>query len=284
MDTLIDGKAIAADVRKEVAKKVAEMKKKAGIVPRLKVIMVGDDPASKVYVNLKSKASIEVGIDEETITRPADFSQEELIDLVHSLNNDDTVNGVLVQLPLPEGIDAETVTMEIDPEKDVDGITPANFGRLLTQRAPLEPCTPLGVMELLHRHNVEIKGKAATIVGRSNIVGKPVALMLMREHATITICHSRTVDLDRRVSDADILIAATGVPRMIKGEWIKEGAVVIDVGVNRLEDGSLAGDVDFDAARKRASLITPVPGGVGPMTIAMLMKNTLAAAQRQNGL
>jgi len=284
MGTLIDGKAIAADVRREVAEAVAEMKQKEGIVPKLKVVLVGDDPASKVYVNLKSKASIEVGIDEETITRPADFSLKELIDLVHSLNGDDSVNGILVQLPLPKGIDTDTVIMEIDPEKDVDGITPANFGRLLTQTAPLEPCTPLGVMELLHRHNVEIKGKAATIVGRSNIVGKPIALMLMREHATITVCHSRTVDLERRVSDADILIAATGVPRMIKGEWIREGAVVIDVGVNRLDDGSLVGDVDFEPARERASLITPVPGGVGPMTIAMLMKNTLSAAKRQNGL
>jgi len=284
MGTLIDGKAIAADVRREVAEAVAEMKQKEGIVPKLKVVLVGDDPASKVYVNLKSKASIEVGIDEETITRPADFSLKELIDLVHSLNGDDSVNGILVQLPLPKGIDTDTVIMEIDPEKDVDGITPANFGRLLTQTAPLEPCTPLGVMELLHRHNVEIKGKAATIVGRSNIVGKPIALMLMREHATITVCHSRTVDLERRVSDADILIAATGVPRMIKGEWVKEGAVVIDVGVNRLEDGSLVGDVDFGTARERASLITPVPGGVGPMTIAMLMKNTLSAAKKQNGL
>jgi methylenetetrahydrofolate dehydrogenase (NADP+)/methenyltetrahydrofolate cyclohydrolase len=260
------------------------MKEKSGIVPGLKVILVGDDPASKVYVNLKSKASIEVGIDEETITRPADLSQEELMDLIHSLNTDESVNGILVQLPLPKGIDTDTVIMEIDPEKDVDGITPANFGRLLTQTAPLEPCTPAGVMELLHRHSVDIKGKAATIVGRSNIVGKPIALMLMREHATITICHSRTVDLERRVNDADILIAATGVPKMIKGEWIKEGAVVIDVGVNRLEDGSLVGDVDFDAARERASLITPVPGGVGPMTIAMLMRNTLDAARRQRGL
>jgi len=284
MSTLIDGKAIAAAVRKEVAENVAAMKKKAGIVPGLKVILVGDDPASKVYVNLKSKASIEVGIDEETITRPADFSQQELIDLVRSLNRDDAVNGILVQLPLPKGIDTDAVIMEIDPEKDVDGITPVNFGRLLTQTAPLEPCTPRGVMEMLHRHDVEIKGKAATIVGRSNIVGKPIALMLMREHATITVCHSRTIDLERRVADADILIAATGVPRMIKGEWIKEGAVVIDVGVNRLEDGSLVGDVDFEAARERASLITPVPGGVGPMTIAMLMKNTLSAAERQRGL
>jgi methylenetetrahydrofolate dehydrogenase (NADP+)/methenyltetrahydrofolate cyclohydrolase len=267
-----------------VAKEVADMKKNAGIVPRLKVILVGDDPASKVYVNLKSKASIEVGIDEETITRPADFSQDELIELIHSLNADDTVNGILVQLPLPKGIDTDTVTMEIDPEKDVDGITPANFGRLLTNTAPMEPCTPLGVMEMLHRHDVEIKGKAATIVGRSNIVGKPIALMLMREHATITICHSRTTDLPRRVSDADILIAATGVPKMIEGEWIKEGAVVIDVGVNRLDDGSLVGDVDFEPAKKRASLITPVPGGVGPMTIAMLMRNTLNAAKKQRGL
>jgi len=283
MGTLIDGKAIAAAVRSEVAESVAAMKKEAGVVPGLKVILVGDDPASKVYVNLKSKASIEVGIDEETITRPADFSQGELIKLIHSLNADDTVNGILVQLPLPKGIDTDTVITEIDPEKDVDGITPANFGRLLTHTAPLEPCTPLGVMEMLHRHDVEIKGKAATIVGRSNIVGKPIALMLMREHATITICHSRTTDLQRRVADADILIAATGVPKMIKGEWVKEGAVVIDVGVNRLEDGSLVGDVDFEPARERASLITPVPGGVGPMTIAMLMQNTLNAAKRQRG-
>jgi methylenetetrahydrofolate dehydrogenase (NADP+)/methenyltetrahydrofolate cyclohydrolase len=280
MAQIIDGKEIARLVRAEVARDVAALKEKAGLVPHLAVILVGDDPASQVYVGHKEKDATEVGIDSITHRMAADTKEDEVAALIDRLNADRAVHGILVQLPLPGHINTEAVIERIDPAKDVDGITPENFGRLLASEAFLEPCTPSGVMELLRRYNVAVKGKSAVIVGRSNIVGKPIALMLMREHATITVCHSRTTDLARRVSEADILVAATGKPRMIQGPWIKEGAVVIDVGINRMPDGKLVGDVDFDEACKRASLITPVPGGVGLMTRAMLLKNTMKAAER----
>jgi methylenetetrahydrofolate dehydrogenase (NADP+)/methenyltetrahydrofolate cyclohydrolase len=244
------------------------------------VVLVGDDPASQVYVGHKEKDAAEVGIDSITHRMAADTDQREVTALIDRLNTDRAVHGILVQLPLPAHINTEAVIERILPQKDVDGITPENFGRLLMSEAFLEPCTPSGIMELLKRYDVSVKGKSAVIVGRSNIVGKPIALMLMREHATITVCHSRTTDLARRVLDADILVAATGKPRMIEGPWIKQGAVVIDVGINRMPDGKLVGDVDFDAAKERASLITPVPGGVGLMTRAMLLANTLKAAGR----
>ncbi len=280
MAQIMDGKKIAQLVRAEVAEGVMSLREKSGVVPHLAVVLVGDDPASQVYVGHKERDAAEVGIDSITHRMAADTAQAEVIALIDRLNADRAVHGILVQLPLPGHINTEAVIERIAPAKDVDGITPENFGRLLMSEAFLEPCTPSGVMELLRRYDVAVKGKSAVIVGRSNIVGKPVALMLMREHATITVCHSRTTDLARRVSDADILVAATGKPRMIEGAWIKEGAVVIDVGINRMPDGKLVGDVDFDAAMNRASFITPVPGGVGLMTRAMLLKNSLKAAGR----
>jgi methylenetetrahydrofolate dehydrogenase (NADP+)/methenyltetrahydrofolate cyclohydrolase len=280
MGEIIDGKKIAQLVRAEVAEGVLALKEKTGAVPHLAVVLVGDDPASQVYVGHKERDAAEVGIDSITHRMAADTAEGEVTTLIDRLNADRAVHGILVQLPLPGHINTEAVIERIAPAKDVDGITPENFGRLLMSEAFLEPCTPSGIMELLRRYGVAVKGKSAVIIGRSNIVGKPIALMLMREHATITICHSRTTDLARHVSDADILVAATGKPRMIEGPWIKEGAVVIDVGINRMPDGKLVGDVDFDGAKERASLITPVPGGVGLMTRAMLLGNTLKAAGR----
>ncbi|MBN2223451.1 MAG: bifunctional methylenetetrahydrofolate dehydrogenase/methenyltetrahydrofolate cyclohydrolase FolD [Deltaproteobacteria bacterium] len=280
MAQIIDGKQIARLVRAEVAEGVALLKKRSGAVPHLAVLLVGDDPASQVYVGHKERDAAEVGIDSITHRMAAGTPEAEVAALIDRLNADDAVHGILVQLPLPGHIATDAVIERIDPVKDVDGITPENFGRLLASEAFLEPCTPSGIMELLRRYDVSIKGRSAVIVGRSNIVGKPIALMLMREHATITVCHSRTTDLARRILEADILVAATGKPRMIEGPWIKQGAVVIDVGINRMPDGKLVGDVDFDVACERASLITPVPGGVGLMTRAMLLKNTLKAANK----
>jgi methylenetetrahydrofolate dehydrogenase (NADP+)/methenyltetrahydrofolate cyclohydrolase len=286
---------MAQSVREEVGRGVETFKKKTGKVPKLSVILVGEDPASKIYVGHKNRFAAEVGIDSDTIKLPVKTPQDEVLGVIDGLNADMDVHGLLVQLPVPAHIDAETVTQRVAPEKDVDGITYINFGRLLSadyrrkddppKRPPvpegsLEPCTPSGIMEMLYRHDVTIEGKQAVVVGRSNIVGKPISMMLMRENATVTMCHSRTKGLDRIVGTADILVAAAGRAEMIKGSWIKEGAVVIDVGMNRTEDGKLKGDVEFEEAKKRASLITPVPGGVGPMTIAMLLKNTLAAAER----
>jgi methylenetetrahydrofolate dehydrogenase (NADP+)/methenyltetrahydrofolate cyclohydrolase len=294
MSNIIDGKALAASVREDVAKGVEELKGKTGKVPHLSVILVGEDPASKVYVGHKSKFAAEVGISSDTIKLDEKTPQDELLGIIDKLNADSNVHGLLVQLPVPDHLDTETVTQRITSEKDVDGITYINFGKLLSAdyrrkddppfQSPipegnLEPCTPSGVMEMLYHHKVEIQGKSAVVIGRSNIVGKPISMMLMREHATVTMCHSRTADLDKKVSEADIVVAATGKAEMIKGAWIKKGAVVIDVGVNRMEDGKLKGDVEFEVAKKNASLITPVPGGVGPMTIAMLLKNTLRAAR-----
>jgi methylenetetrahydrofolate dehydrogenase (NADP+)/methenyltetrahydrofolate cyclohydrolase len=294
MSNIIDGKAVAKSVREDVAKDVEELKKETGKVPHLSVILVGEDPASKVYVGHKSKFAAEVGISSDTIKLPEDTPQDELLGIIDKLNKDDGVHGLLVQLPVPKHLDTETVTQRIVSHKDVDGITYMNFGRLLSADyrrkddppkkppvpdANLEPCTPSGAMELLYRYDVDIEGKLAAVVGRSNIVGKPISMMLMREHATVMLCHSRTKDLDKKVAMADIVVAAIGKAEMIKGDWIKKGAVVIDVGVNRMEDGKLKGDVEFEAAAKNASLITPVPGGVGPMTIAMLLKNTLKAAR-----
>jgi methylenetetrahydrofolate dehydrogenase (NADP+)/methenyltetrahydrofolate cyclohydrolase len=279
MAEIIDGKKIARAVRDEVAGDVARFRERTGVIPSLAVVLVGDNPASLTYVGNKERGAREVGIDSVVHRLSADIPENEIIELVERLNRDPLVHGLLVQLPLPQGVNARRVIDNVSPDKDVDGITPQNFGRLLASRAPLEPCTPTGIMELLRRHGVAISGKSAVVVGRSDIVGKPIALMLMREHATVTICHTRTTDLARRVADADILVAAAGRPRMIEGAWIKEGAVVIDVGTTRAADGKLVGDVCFDEALARASFITPVPGGVGPMTIAMLLKNTLTAAE-----
>jgi methylenetetrahydrofolate dehydrogenase (NADP+) / methenyltetrahydrofolate cyclohydrolase len=278
MAQLIDGKAVAARVRVEVKAEVEQLKASRGLVPGLTVVRVGEDPASKIYVTGKKKAAEEVGFNsweehpDETIT------QEALLALVDKLNNDPAVHGILVQLPLPKHIDAERIISAVRPEKDVDGFHPMNAGKLSLGKPGLRPCTPFGVMRLLQEVGCNPSGKRAVVVGRSNIVGKPMALMLLAADATVTVCHRKS-NLAAEVANADIVVAAVGVPELIKGEWIKPGAVVIDVGMNRMPDGKLKGDVEFEKAKERASFITPVPGGVGPMTIAMLMRNTLDAAK-----
>ena len=242
------------------------------------VILVGDDPASRVYVNNKKKACAEVGIYSREYALPKETTQEELLNLIRELNQDPEIHGILVQLPLPDHLDERQVLETISPDKDVDGFHPVNVGRLVTGQPCLKPCTPAGIIELIDRTGIELKGKEAVVVGRSNIVGKPVALLLLARHATVTICHSRTERIDEVCRRADVLVAAVGRPEMITGDWVKPGAVVIDVGINRVEKG-LVGDVEFDTAKEKAGYITPVPGGVGPMTIAMLMKNTVEAAR-----
>jgi len=280
MVKIIDGKGIALKIREGLAEEVTKLKAAKGITPKLCVVLVGDDAASQVYVRSKEKACVAAGMEEETRRLPSTIKQKELEDIVRSLNKDESVHGILVQLPLPKGLDAISVLNQISPEKDVDGLHPLNMGKLLRGENPLfVPCTPQGIMDLILSTGIEIRGKEAVVVGRSNIVGKPIALLLLQKHATVTICHSRTKDLGEVVRRADILVASVGSPRIIHGNMIKEDAVVIDVGVNRVE-GKLVGDVDFDAAKEKAAYITPVPGGVGPMTIAMLLKNTLKAAQK----
>ncbi|MBI5893455.1 MAG: bifunctional methylenetetrahydrofolate dehydrogenase/methenyltetrahydrofolate cyclohydrolase FolD [Deltaproteobacteria bacterium] len=281
MAKIIDGKALASKIRQELKTEVDKLKTN-GIKPGLAVILVGNNPASKVYVNAKGKACEEVGINSLQHNLPENVEQKELISLIQRLNNTPDVHGILVQLPLPAHIDEENVLEAISPYKDVDGFHPFNIGRLAIGKPALQPCTPFGIMKLLESEGLEISGKHAVVVGRSNIVGKPAAIMLLERHATVTICHSRTKNLSDVTRQADILIAAVGRPKMVKGDWIKKGAIVIDVGVNRLENGSLAGDVDFEEAKQIASAITPVPGGVGPMTIAMLLNNTIEAAKRQS--
>ena len=280
--TIIDGTAIAAKRRAASAERVKELAAQ-GVTPGLAVVIVGEDPASQVYVRMKQKACDEVGLYSEKHELPVDTTQKELLALVAELNGRDDIDGILVQLPLPDHIDEDAVIDAIDPEKDVDGFHPISVGRLVIGKDTFLPCTPHGVMVLLEESGVELKGKEAVIVVRSNIVGKPVMLMLMSQHATVTVCHSRTRDLAEVVGRADVLVVAVGRPEMVKGEWVKEGAVVIDVGVNRTDDG-LVGDVEFEAAKERAGAITPVPGGVGPMTIAMLMENTVTAAARHAGI
>jgi methylenetetrahydrofolate dehydrogenase (NADP+) / methenyltetrahydrofolate cyclohydrolase len=280
MAKLIDGKAIAAKIRGELTAEVAILQTK-GITPGLAVVLVGEDPASKVYVSMKEKACHDVGIFSDEHKLPAETTEAELLKLIDTLNNDPRIHGILVQLPLPKQIDTEKVLEAISPLKDVDGFHPYNVGRLVVGKPHFEPCTPFGVMVMLKESGVNLSGKEVVVVGRSNIVGKPVAFMCLQQHATVTLCHSRTKDLAAKVRMADVVIAAVGQPEMIKGDWIKEGAVVIDVGVNRVADKKLVGDVEFEAASKRASAITPVPGGVGPMTITMLLYNTVKSAKRQ---
>ncbi len=275
--TIIDGKKISSDIKAELAEEVAELKK-TGIEPGLTVVLVGDDPASHVYVKNKEKACELIGIRSVKHQLPADTGQEELLALVDDLNNDDKVDGILVQLPLPEQIDEHAVLLAIDPEKDVDGFHPLNVGKLMIGESVFESCTPSGVIELLKRYDIEISGAHAVVVGRSNIVGKPAAMLLLHNNATVEICHSRTKDLAAETRRADILIAAIGRPKFITADMVKPGAAVIDVGMNRTDEG-LCGDVDFEAVKEVASAITPVPGGVGPMTIAILMRNTVAAAK-----
>jgi methylenetetrahydrofolate dehydrogenase (NADP+) / methenyltetrahydrofolate cyclohydrolase len=282
MAQIIDGKAIAQQVREEVAKDVAAWVEAGHTAPGLATVLVGEDPASAVYVGGKQKASAEVGIEGFDHRLAADVQQSQVERLLHELGDDPRVSGILLQLPTPDHIDGSALTELIDPAKDVDGLTPISAGMLAKGRPGLRPCTPLGVMELLRRHDVELKGAEAVVVGRSDLVGKPVAALLLAQHATVTICHSRTRDLAEVCRRADVLIAAVGVPGLVKGDWVKEGAVVIDVGINRTA-GGLIGDVEFEGAAERARLITPVPGGVGPMTIAMLLRNTLEAARAQAG-
>jgi methylenetetrahydrofolate dehydrogenase (NADP+)/methenyltetrahydrofolate cyclohydrolase len=276
--TLIDGKAIAQQVRDEVRDEVAAWVDGGHEPPGLATVLVGDDPASAIYVAGKQKASAEAGIRGFDHRLPAGTSEQEVRSLLHQLNEDPTVNGILLQLPTPGHIDGPRLTTEIAPGKDVDGLTPISTGLLAKNLPGLRPCTPQGCMEMLRRHDVDLEGAEAVVVGRSDLVGKPLALLLLHAHATVTIAHSRTRDLAAVCRRADVLVAAVGVAHLIKGDWVKEGAVVIDVGMNRV-DGKLTGDVEFEAARERARLITPVPGGVGPMTIAMLMRNTLEAAK-----
>ena len=279
MAKLINGKEVAASVRAKVKEETEKFTNETGIQVGLAVIIVGDNPASRIYVNNKKKACEEVGFKSYEYALPAETTQDELLELVRTLNNDETVHGILCQLPLPAHIDEKTVINEINAEKDVDAFHPVNVGKIMIGDYNFLPCTPAGCMELIHSTGISVKGKNCTVVGRSNIVGKPMAMLLLHESGTVTVCHSKTVDLKEECKRADILVAAVGVPKLIKGDMIKEGAVVIDVGMNRLPDGKLCGDVDFEQASEKASYITPVPGGVGPMTIAMLMKNTLTAAK-----
>jgi methylenetetrahydrofolate dehydrogenase (NADP+)/methenyltetrahydrofolate cyclohydrolase len=276
---IIDGRAVAREVQREVKEEVEGLKRRWGLVPGLAVVLVGDDPASHLYVRNKEKACKEVGIRSEEHLLPASISEKELLALIQKLNRAKNVHGILVQLPLPPHIRAERILEAVSPQKDVDGFHPHNQGMLLLGGPGFKPCTPLGILKLLDSIRCDPKGKNAVVVGRSNIVGKPVALMLLARHATVTICHSRTLNLKDEVGRAEILVAAVGKAGLIRGDWIRQGAVVIDVGVNRLPNGKLVGDVDFESAKERASWITPVPGGVGPMTICMLLYNTLRAAK-----
>ncbi|MBR2912317.1 MAG: bifunctional methylenetetrahydrofolate dehydrogenase/methenyltetrahydrofolate cyclohydrolase FolD [Oscillospiraceae bacterium] len=284
MANLIDGKAVSAKVKEQVREEAQALFEKHGVKTGLAVVIVGNDPASRVYVNNKKKACEAVGFASYEYALPEETTQEELLELVDTLNNDSKVNGILVQLPVPKHIDDKAIINAISPEKDVDAFHPENVGRIMIGDYAFLPCTPAGVMELIDSTGVEIAGKKCVVIGRSNIVGKPMAMLLLHRSGTVTICHSRTQDLPAVTREADILVAAVGRANFVTADMVKEGAVVIDVGINRLDNGKLCGDVDFEAVEPKASWITPVPGGAGPMTIAMLMKNTLTAMKKQNGL
>ena len=277
--TLIDGKAVSQQRLSALAEKVGERKRKGLHAPCLAVVLVGSDPASQVYVRNKKNACAKVGFESLSYELPADTAEDELLNLVDKLNADEAVDGILVQLPLPQQIDSQAVLERIAPHKDVDGFHPYNVGRLAVKMPLLRPCTPKGVMTLLAHYGIDPEGKKAVVVGASNIVGRPQLLELLLARATVTVCHSKTQNLAAEVAQADIVVAGVGIANFVKGAWIKPGAVVIDVGINRLDDGSLCGDVEFAAAAERAAMITPVPGGVGPMTIASLLENTLQAAE-----
>ena len=280
MAKLLSGKEVAARIKASLSECVADMKKK-GTVPALAVIIVGNDPASRVYVNSKKKSCEELGIYSEELALPEETTEAELLSHIEKLNLRRDINGILVQLPLPAHICEENIINAIDPKKDVDAFHPVNVGKIMVGNYDFVPCTPAGVMELIRESGIEIAGKQCVVVGRSNIVGKPQAMLLLHENGTVTICHSKTKNLKEITKKADILVAAIGKPRFITADMVKEGAVVIDVGINRIAEKKLVGDVDFENVEKVASAITPVPGGVGPMTIAMLMKNTVKAAQIQ---
>jgi methylenetetrahydrofolate dehydrogenase (NADP+)/methenyltetrahydrofolate cyclohydrolase len=274
---IVSGKKLAEEIQADVRKRVAEI---AGPKPCLAVVLVGEDPGSQAYVRGKDRAARACGLESRQIRLPATTSESELLGVVDGLNRDPSVHGLLVQLPLPDAIDPARIALAIDPAKDVDGLHPISAGRLLANEPGLAPCTPLGCLYILDHHHVPIEGANAVVIGRSEIVGKPVALLLLHRNATVTICHSRTRDLPDIIRRAEILVAAVGRPKFVKGDWIRPGAAVIDVGVNRV-DGKLVGDVDFDAANGRAGLLTPVPGGVGLLTVAMLLRNTLQAFEAQ---
>ena len=280
MAIIIDGKKTSADIKAEIANETAEFVKNTGVTPGLAVVIVGNDPASEVYVRNKCKACEAVGFHSEKYEMSGETTEEELMALIDKLNDDKNIHGILVQLPLPKHLDVEKVLLRIKPEKDVDAFHPYNTGKIMQGKYDFLPCTPAGVMELLARYNVEIKGKDCVVVGRSDIVGKPMAMLLLHKDGTVTVCHSKTKDLADVCRRADIIVAAVGRPNFVTADMVKDGAVVIDVGINRLPDGKLCGDVAYDEVEKKASAITPVPGGVGPMTIAMLMRNTLTAAQK----
>ena len=277
MAKLLMGKEVSARIKAELKTEVENLKKE-GINPGLAVIIVGEDPASQVYVRNKERACEECGIYSEKYALPAETTQEELLKLIDELNNKSSISGILVQLPVPKHIDEKTIINAIAPNKDVDAFHPVNVGKIMVGNYDFVPCTPAGVMELIKESGIDVSGKECVIVGRSNIVGKPQAMLLLHQNGTVTICHSKTKNLAEKTKNADMRVAAVGIPNFIKGDMIKEGAVVIDVGINRLENKKLCGDVEFESAEKVAGAITPVPGGVGPMTIAMLMKNTVKAA------
>ena len=279
MAEIISGKTVSEKLRQEIKLDVAEYIKKCGRIPGLAVLLVGDDPASAVYVRNKHKACLEVGINSFEINMPTETAEDELLSVIDRLNADDAVDGILVQLPLPRHISEEKVINRIDPEKDVDAFSPSNVGRIVIGKYSFLPCTPAGVMALLDHYNIEIEGKRCVVIGRSNIVGKPMALLLLERNGTVTVCHSRTKNISEITREADIIVCAVGRAGFLRGDMVKQGAVVIDVGINRNADGKLCGDVSFDEVAEIASYITPVPGGVGPMTITMLMKNTLSAAK-----
>ena len=281
MANILSGKEVSARVKSELKKEVEALAAK-GTMPGLAVVIVGDDSASKVYVANKEKACAELGMYSEKYALPAETTEEELLALIEKLNNDDNIHGILVQLPLPKHLDDKTIINNIRPEKDVDAFHPTNVGRIMIGDFDFVPCTPAGIMELIHESGVEVEGKECVVIGRSNIVGKPMSMLLLHENGTVTVCHSRTKELKEQTRRADILVAAVGIPKFVTADMVKEGAVVIDVGMDRDENGKLCGDVDFDAVEPGAGAITPVPGGVGPMTIAMLMRNTVTAAKRDH--
>ena len=279
MAEIISGRTVSEKLRQEIKLDVAEYIKECGRIPGLAVVLVGDDPASAVYVRNKHKACLEVGINSFEINMPTEITEDEILSVIDRLNADDAVDGILVQLPLPRHINEAKVINRIDPEKDVDAFSPSNVGRIVIGKYSFLPCTPAGVMALLDYYNIEIEGKRCVVIGRSNIVGKPMALLLLERNGTVTVCHSRTKNISEITREADIIVCAVGRAGFLRGDMVKQGAVVIDVGINRNADGKLCGDVAFDEVAGIASYITPVPGGVGPMTITMLMKNTLSAAK-----
>ena len=278
MYTRIDGKEVSAAVREQISSEVKELKAK-GVTPGLAVIIVGNDPASRVYVNNKKKGCEQVGMNSFEYALPEETTTQELVALIEKLNNDSDVHGILCQLPVPEHIDEEKVLNAISPEKDVDAFHPVNCGKVMTGDYKFAPCTPAGMVEMLKYYNIPVAGKHCVIIGRSNIVGKPMAMLMLKNNATVTVCHSRTENLSSITKQADILVAAVGRPNFVTADMVKDGAVVLDVGINRMDDGKLCGDVDFNDVAEKTSYITPVPGGVGPMTITMLLKNTLEAAK-----